>query len=272
MTTVPALIAFAGLLVLPRALMPGRKPREIRGFVLLLWWLNAGYCRFWHRMEVRGAGNVPAAGPVVLISNHTCNIDHMLLQAATRRALGFMIATEFYDNPRFRPFCRLIGCIPVRRDGRDLAATRAALRALEDGRVVPVFPEGKILPTSGRELGEGKPGVAFIAARARVPVVPAYIAGTPPSKDLARSFLTPSHSRVVFGPPVDLGDLAVGGRADRDALGAITDRLMDALRALRPEALDVLGPAYYDEARRDGPGPAGGPGALSRGREAVGRA
>ena len=93
----------------------------------------------------------------------------MLLQAATRRLLGFLIAKELYDYWLFRPFCRIGGCIPVRRDGNDVAAMRAALRALEEGRVVPIFPEGRILPTSGRELGEAKPGVAFIALRAQRP-------------------------------------------------------------------------------------------------------
>ena len=146
-----------------------RRPGEIRGVVRLLWRLNAFYCAFWHRLEVVDRDPLPTEGPAILISNHTCCIDHMLLQAATRRLLGFLIARELYDFWFFRPFCRVGGCIPVRRDGNDIAAMRAALRVLEEGRVVPIFPEGRILPTSGRELGEAKPGVAFIALRAGVP-------------------------------------------------------------------------------------------------------
>ena len=176
------------LLVAPGAHAAPRDGRD-SGVVRVLWRLNAFYCTFWHRLEVMDVDPLPARGPAILISNHTCCIDHMLIQAGTRRLLGFLIAKELYDYWLFRPFCEVGGCIPVRRDGKDVAATRAALRTLKEGRVVPIFPEGKILPTSGRELGEAKPGVAFIALRAGVPVFPAYICGTP--ADAERPLVVP---------------------------------------------------------------------------------
>lgn len=233
------------VLVSPWFLLGRRGATEIRGFVRALWWLNAFYCAFWHRLKVMERDPLPRSGPVILVSNHTCCIDHMLLQASTRRALGFLIAKELYEFWVFRPFCRMIGCIPVRRDGKDVAAMRAALRALKEGRVVPIFPEGRITPTSGRELGEGKPGVAFIALHAGAPVIPAYIRGTPETNQVGRSLRTPSHSRLVFGPPVDLSDLLGGGKAERDQLEEVTKRIMDAIRALRD--LDC------DGTRRDPP-------------------
>ena len=64
---------------------------------------------------------------------------------------------------------------PVNRDGRDFAAIRTALRALKAGRVLPIFPEGHIVPASGRRLDEMKPGTAYLAIHARVPVIPAYL-------------------------------------------------------------------------------------------------
>ena len=66
--------------------------------------------------------------------------------------LGFMIAQEYYDIPIGQPLCRLLGCIPVKHDGRDLTAMRIALLALEQGRVLPIFPEGRITPKSGLEI------------------------------------------------------------------------------------------------------------------------
>src|SRR5262249_28955956 len=149
----PVLLASL-LLWVPWFLRPRRASGgedEIRGGLRLLWWVNATYCGFFHRLEREGMAPLPTRGAAILISNHTCGIDHLVLRAGCRRVLGFMIAQEFYEHWLCRPFCRLLGCIPVRRDGRDLAATRAALRALEQGRVVPIFPEGRILPTSGRE-------------------------------------------------------------------------------------------------------------------------
>ena len=226
------------ILVLPWALVPARGTTpEIHGVIRLLWWLNLWYCHVLHRLQVAGPAPLPARGAAILIANHTCGIDHMILQAASRRLLGFMIAKELHDLWVCRPFCRLINCIPVRRDGRDLAALRAALRALEEGRVLPIFPEGKILPTSGRELGEGKSGVAFIALHARVPVVPAYIRGTPETKDVWKALFTPSRARIVFGAPIDLCEFPPGLPIDKPTLAAVTDRMMAAIRDLRLASL-----------------------------------
>jgi 1-acyl-sn-glycerol-3-phosphate acyltransferase len=224
------------VLISPWVLRPRRDPKpEVRGLLRLLWWINAAYCAGWHRLET-GRAPLPEHGPAILVANHTCGIDNFLLQAGCRRVLGFLIAQDWYDQWLCHPFCVLLGCIPVRRDGRDVAATRAALRALEQGRVVPIFPEGKITPSSGRQIGEGKAGAAYIALHARVPVIPAYIRGTPPTADIWEALYTPSHARVSYGPPIDLSDLGRDGRADKADIAAATERLMGAIRVLRDRA------------------------------------
>jgi 1-acyl-sn-glycerol-3-phosphate acyltransferase len=180
------------------------------------------------------------------------------------------VAKEYFDFWLFHPFCVLIGCIPVKRDGKDLAATRVALRTLGEGRVVPIFPEGQILPTSGREIGEGKQGAAFIALHARAPVVPAYICGSPPTNQVVPSLITPSNVTVTFGPPIDLSDLLADSRPDREKLAPITDRLMGAIRALRdqakgrPDGLEQDSIPGNAASPRDGERSANGPGALPR--------
>jgi 1-acyl-sn-glycerol-3-phosphate acyltransferase len=220
----------------PWVLMPSRRSdAEVRGGLRLLWGLNSLICASWYGLEAEGLAPLPAHGPAILISNHTCSIDPMVLQATCFRVLGFLIAKEFFENPVFHPMCRVLRCIPVRRDGNDLAATRAALRALEEGRVVPIFPEGRIVPTSGRELGEPKPGVAFIVLHARVPVIPAYIWGTPETDDVWKALRTPARARVVYGRPIDVTELAPEGPIDRAALAAVSERLMDAIRELRAQ-------------------------------------
>jgi 1-acyl-sn-glycerol-3-phosphate acyltransferase len=154
-----------------------------------------------------------------------------------------LIAREFYEFWAIRPICKLIGCIPVKRDGHDLAATRAALRALDEGKVVPIFPEGRILPTSGRELGQPKSGVAFLALRSGVPVVPAYISGTPATNNVWKALITPSSARVIYGPPIDLSEFDATEVKDREVLEQVSERLMDAIRTLhRTVWPDSLGP------------------------------
>lgn len=230
-----ALLVFAALFLLMPWLIGPRAERErpeIRGLTLVLWWTNRVYCGLWHQIDLSETRALPETGPVVLVSNHTCGIDHMILQSATRRLLGFMIAQEYYDWWVSRPFCRMIRCIPTRRDGRDLSATRAALRALKEGRVVPIFPEGRIIPQSGREFGEAKPGAGYIALRAKVPVIPAYIAGTPPTDDIFEAMRRPSRARVRFGPPIDLSDLQAKDQDDRQAIEEAKGRIMEAIRRL----------------------------------------
>ena len=113
--------------------------------------INTFYCCFWHRLSVDRRAPLPVEGPAILISNHTCGIDHLLLQAATRRVLGFMIALEYYEWPPVNGICRLIGCIPVKRDGRDLSGLRASLRVLQTAVSCRSFPKA----ISHRRRAEG---------------------------------------------------------------------------------------------------------------------
>ena len=236
MSPIGLLLISALVLALPRVFRRRVEPRpEVRGGLDLLWWINVLYCGALHRLGSNGPAPLPDHGPAILVANHTCGIDNLLLQAGCRRVLGFLIAQEFFDFWACRPFCRILGCIPVKRDGRDLGAARAALRALEQGRVVPIFPEGRILPTSGREIGEGRPGAAYIALRGRVPVIPAYIRGTPPTNDVFKALRTPSEARVRFGKPIDLAAEFPG--PIKQVQDAATDRIMDAIRDLRDRSL-----------------------------------
>lgn len=232
MSNILALAALAfGLTLLPRIVAP-RPPRlaEWTPLASALWWINLAYCRAFHHLEVENDCTLPASGPAILIANHTCCVDHMLLQAASHRLLGFMVAEEYHEMRWTRPFSKLVGSIPVKRDGKDLAATRAALRALQEGRVLPIFPEGRITPESGEVLGPSQPGAGFLALKAKVPVIPAYLRGTPRTNQVLPSIFTPSRTKIRFGSPILLGDL---GERDRDEA---VRRLASALDSLRREA------------------------------------
>jgi 1-acyl-sn-glycerol-3-phosphate acyltransferase len=231
------------LLALPAIFLPAPHARwrsqptaEIHGIRTVLWAIIRSYCAFWHCLKTNGLAPLPSHGPAILIANHTGGIDHLLLQASCRRVLGFMVAREYYEWPWLRPWCEYVGCIPVNRDGRDFAAIRTALRALKDGRVLPVFPEGQVAATSGREFGQIKPGTAYLAIHAQVPVIPAYIYGTPETDDIFEALRTPSHSRVLFGPPIDLGDIDPDRAGDKSLQSEVSERFRRAFLDLRVSA------------------------------------
>jgi 1-acyl-sn-glycerol-3-phosphate acyltransferase len=235
-----AALLLSGWLLGPTPRRAGEPP-EIRGVLVVLDALVHIYCATMHRLIVLDPAPLPDRGPAILVSNHTSGIDNLVLQAGCRRVLGFMVAKEWYDAPIVGRLCRVTGAIPVRRDGRDLNATREALRALSEGRVLPIFPEGRIHPDSGDSFLEGKPGAAFLTLRAGVPVIPAYIRGTPRTRLVTKAIVTPSRARVLFGPPIDLADLLGSIPEDREAekarLAAITARLMGAIEGLRDRSL-----------------------------------
>src|SRR5262249_55756213 len=101
----------------------------------------------------------------------------------------------------------------------------------------PIFPEGRIVPASGRELGEMKPGSAYLAIHAQVPVIPAYIWGTPPTNDIIEALVSPSRARVTFGPRIDLSDICHEAAGDKEVQAEVSRRFRDALLALRARSM-----------------------------------
>jgi 1-acyl-sn-glycerol-3-phosphate acyltransferase len=150
-----------------------------------------------------------------------------------------MVAREYYEGKSIHWICKAIGSIPVNRDGRDFAATRAAIRALQQGRVLPIFPEGHIVPESGRRIDPMKRGSAYLAIHAQVPVIPAYIWGTPATDEILEALLTPSKSRVIFGERIDLSDIAPERAGDKETQALVSERFQRALLDLKARALAV---------------------------------
>ena len=188
------------------------------------------YAKWWFRLKREGICTVPADGPVIVVSNHVTPIDPLLLIAATpNRILSFMVAQEYADLTFGRYFTKLIDCIPVTRSGEDLAATRAALRHLKNGRALGIFIEGRIAKPG--ETLEPKDGPALIALRTGVKVVPAFISGTVYTKSVLQSFLIRHNARVRFGKPIDLTPYRTG-KPDKETVSKVSQLLIDKIREL----------------------------------------
>ena len=201
-------------------------------FVHFLCYLNEFISRFWWRLERIGPCTVPRDGGVIVTANHRAIPDPLLLQACVSyRILSFLIAAEYTNLPVVRTVIRAARCIPVRRESRETAATKAALRHLESGGALAAFIEGGIVAPG--KTRRPKDGMALFALRTGVPVIPAYIEGTYYTDGVLAGLLKRHRARIRFGPPVDLSEFQSTER-NRETVRAATNKIYDAIMELAP--------------------------------------
>jgi len=188
--------------------------------------LNELYVRAFHRLIVLSPPRLPETGPAILVCNHTSGVDPFLIQSACPRVITWMMAKEFYDIPAFTWAFKLIRAIPVTRSGRDSAATRAAIRALHEGQILGIFPEGRI--ERERALMPFQEGVAMMAIKSEVPVYPAYLDGEQRNKEMLRAFLDLNNATLTFGDPVEFDRSST----EKDNLAAATTQIQSAVQSL----------------------------------------
>jgi 1-acyl-sn-glycerol-3-phosphate acyltransferase len=160
------------------------------------------YSRGFHQVEVRGEQKIPRVGAGVIVANHISSLDPVLIQSAIARPVVWMMASEYVDVPGLRQLFNILEVIPVARNGKDSAALRAALRVLKQGKLLGIFPEGRISTT--RSLGAFETGAAMIAIRAGATVYPVQIDGTPRRQGMTRVFAFPQCAKIYFAPPLVL--------------------------------------------------------------------
>ena len=172
------------------------------------------------RLRAKGLDNLPKEGGFVLACNHLSSFDPWPLGVPLwpRRFLRFMAKAELYRWP-LNYIVDGGGAFPVRRGERDLEAIETAIRLVQEGHTVAMFPEGTRREKGLVKKHEARPrsGAARIALEAGVPLVPAAVKGT----DHLRRF---GPLRVAYGEPIDLDDLGDGAIGDRAR--EATERLM----------------------------------------------
>jgi len=128
------------------------------------------------RIEIVGTENVPQEGPCIVICNHLSGFDPPLVGIALPARMTWLAADKYRDHPIFGPFLSSIGTIYVQRGEVDRQALRACLDVLKGDGILGMAPEGTRSPTGA--LQEGRTGVAYLASRAGVPILPVAVTGT----------------------------------------------------------------------------------------------
>ena len=202
------------------------KPSKVYSVVLAM---AQGLLKTILPVKYHGLENVSdMKAPYILMANHTTMFDpFMMAVAIPQYQIRFIGKKELWKFPPFAWFANSIRAIPVDRHNTDMEAMRACMRVTREGHVLGIVPEGtrhhKGLMT------ELESGVAMIALRSKVPLVPVYIAG---KLGLFRTL------HVYVGEPIMMDDLRAEGintQTCQTLLGRITESYA-ALDAARPEA------------------------------------
>lgn len=158
------------------------------------------YTALVHRMRVTGKDNIPTSrcpGSLLVVCNHTAGIDPLLVQAACPFYVQWMMARDMMWSG-LADIWDYFDLIFVDREKPDTAALREAVRSVRSGRVVGIFPEGKIERPQGQLL-PFQQGVGAIVSLSGVQVLPILIRGTPAASSAWSSLWRTSHSELIVG-------------------------------------------------------------------------
>jgi 1-acyl-sn-glycerol-3-phosphate acyltransferase len=132
-----------------------------------------------YRSKAEGLKNIPEDGPALLICNHVGFVDAIVISAASRRPVRFIMESTIFKIPVLSTIFRGMKAIPVAPAKEDPETYERAFelvaRELRDGHLVCIFPEGRLTPDG--EIGPFRPGMLRILKETPVPIVPMALSG-----------------------------------------------------------------------------------------------
>lgn len=202
------------------------------------YWIHVAYDMFF-RGEVIGLDNLPRDGAFLIAANHASHLDPPMIGSQVPRQMSFFARKTLWNSRAFSWWLDGVGTIPVDRDGgQDVSALKRVLRALGEGRVMILFPEGT--RSLDGNLQPPKPGVGFIVCKTQVPVVPARIFGSFTAFGKGARFPrlgTPL--TVVFGHPIAPAEYDEPA-AGRERYQIASTRIMERIAQLHAPAETVV--------------------------------
>jgi 1-acyl-sn-glycerol-3-phosphate acyltransferase len=149
---------------------------------------------FAYRLRVKGLENIPDTGPVIVVANHVSYVDALVISAACRRPIRFVMDHNIFKTPGMVWVFKQMKAIPIASAKENPEMMERAFdrvkQALSEGEVVCIFPEGKL--TKDGEMAAFRPGIERIVAETGAPVVPLALRG------LWGSFFSRTANGVAF--------------------------------------------------------------------------
>ncbi len=189
------------------------------------------WLKIWLRYDVRHGDRVPTRGGCIVASNHASFLDPVVVGCGMmERHVRFMARETLFEHWLADWWADGVGVVRIDRTRGDVAALKAALNVLCRGGAVCVFPEGTRTTDGLLRVAQG--GIGFLMAKARVPVVPAYVAGTFEAYPKGAMLVKPRKVSVVYGEPIMPSELEKFGRG-KEAYRLMADFLMSRIASLQ---------------------------------------
>jgi 1-acyl-sn-glycerol-3-phosphate acyltransferase len=213
---------------------------------------------FWKYLGIKftfkGQEHLPAEGGAILAMNHVGYLDFALIGTAAlprKRYIRFMAKKEIFDHKISGPLMRGMHHISVDRSSGS-ASFVAALRALRDGEIVGIFPEGTI--SRSFEIAKMKTGAVRLAMGANVPIIPTIVWG---SQRIMTKKRKPDFKRNKYPVYVTFGEAFIVNKGmDVDAAEAeLRKRMLDLLHQVQAEYPDSPQGQFWAPARLGGTAP-----------------
>jgi 1-acyl-sn-glycerol-3-phosphate acyltransferase len=185
------------------------------------------------RVRVAGKEHVPRRGVYIVAPTHRSVLDIPFAAFVTRRRIRFMAKKELFSSTFGRWLFRRLAAIPVDRDVADRSALRASQAALEGGEPIGVFPEGT--RRSGAAVVDLLDGVAYLACKVGVPILPVGIGGSEQIMERGRVLPRIRKVALVVGPAI-APPPSTGRTRPRSEISALTEQLRESLQACLDEA------------------------------------
>ena len=132
-----------------------------------------------YKISYKGRSNFPSKGPAILIANHVTFVDWLILSAAYKRPITFVMDHQIYKNPFIGKFLKLGKAIPIASEKENIEIKKLAYEKVSESLlkddIICIFPEGKLSSNGG--IDDFKPGILKILEKNPVPVVPIGLNG-----------------------------------------------------------------------------------------------
>ncbi len=178
-----------------------------------------------YNYRITGRENVPQNGAYIACANHVSLIDPIFVGISLPHRMYFMAKAELFKNIFMKALMNGLGAFPIKRGEADLKSIKTSLRLLGSGKVLALFPEGT-RNKSNEVLAE--PGIAMLAVKSKVPVVPVAIIS---------NYKLFRRTRVIIGEPIELSEYYERKLKNEDYMKISLD-IMNKINELKRDAAD----------------------------------